>query len=47
MVKNILLKTIFKNKNSITFRYLREYIEAGYRFSKRKYSSEVRNSLMF
>ena len=43
--KNILLKPIFKkNKNSITFRYLREYIEAGYRFSKKKYSSEIRNS---
>ena len=43
--KNILLKPIFtESKNVITFRYLREYIEAGYSFSKKQYSSEIKNS---
>jgi alpha-ketoglutarate-dependent taurine dioxygenase len=43
--KNILFKPIFeKKKNSINFRYLREYIEAGFQFSNKKYSSEIKNS---
>ena len=43
-IKKFLFKKLTESKNVITFRYLREYIEAGYSFSKKQYSSEIKNS---
>ena len=46
--KSVLAKPIFKkNKNKITFRYLREYIEAGYKIKKKKLSKNQVKSLNY